>query len=201
MTEMERSRLDRGTGTAENLNHFTRKLVNWTLSDSKRPVDLQLRACGIDFAEAQRDGDIEIFELEDVRIPVAGKRLLLRMKETLRPADAIRYSEAVLGVDTDLSPQLYADLSWARGLGYAKRYVELQREDDWREANRSLEAGTVDGTHRIESAAFLALIQVMAPHDNGARARRYADIVLTEAPASTEAETMRRLLARLDGDQ
>ena len=52
-------------------------------------VDLMARACGIDFAEAQRDGDIEIFELEDVSIPVAGKRLLLRMKETLRPADAM----------------------------------------------------------------------------------------------------------------
>lgn len=52
-------------------------------------VDLMARACDIDFAEAQRDGDIEIFELEDVSIPVAGKRLLLRMKETLRPADAM----------------------------------------------------------------------------------------------------------------
>ncbi len=52
-------------------------------------VDLMARACGIDLAEAQRDGDIEIFELEDVPIPVAGKRLLLRMKKTLRPADAM----------------------------------------------------------------------------------------------------------------
>jgi hypothetical protein len=106
----------------------------------------------------------------------------------------------VLTVNADLSAELTADLSWARGMGYARRYFELKNEDDWREANRSLEEGTLGGSHRIESATYLAAIQVMGAHNNTKRARRYADIVLTEAPDSKHADTMRKLLERLDAD-
>lgn len=52
-------------------------------------VDLMASACGIDLAEAERGGDIELFEIEGVSMPVAGKRLLLRMKDTVRPSDAM----------------------------------------------------------------------------------------------------------------
>jgi len=42
-------------------------------------IDLLERACGIDFASAQDEIDVEI--------PVAGKELLIRMKDTVRPSD------------------------------------------------------------------------------------------------------------------
>ena len=61
------------------------------------------KACGIDFSEAERDGDIEILEVAGVPIPVAGKRLLLRMKDTVRPSDAMdaNYLRALLEEEAD----------------------------------------------------------------------------------------------------
>ncbi len=50
-------------------------------------VDLMLRTCGVDYAEAA-DG-IEWVELDGVRIPFASARLLLRMKQTGREKDAL----------------------------------------------------------------------------------------------------------------
>lgn len=52
-------------------------------------VDLMARACGIDFAEAERSGGIQRFEIDGVELPVADKKLLLRMKDTVRPSDAM----------------------------------------------------------------------------------------------------------------
>ena len=49
-------------------------------------VDLMARACGIDYAEAMRSG-IERIRLGDVDIPVAGKELLIRTKNTFRDSD------------------------------------------------------------------------------------------------------------------
>ena len=48
-------------------------------------VDLMGKACGISFNEA-KDG-IEWMTVEGVRIAVANKELLFRMKDTIRPAD------------------------------------------------------------------------------------------------------------------
>jgi hypothetical protein len=50
-------------------------------------VDLMASACGISFAEAMRSEN-DTFHLEDVAVPVAGKELLIRMKQTVRPSDA-----------------------------------------------------------------------------------------------------------------
>ncbi|MEE8367371.1 MAG: hypothetical protein V3S30_03560 [Thermoanaerobaculia bacterium] len=52
-------------------------------------VDLMAKACGIDFDEAERSDDIETVHVQGIPIPVAGKRLLLRMKDTVRPSDAM----------------------------------------------------------------------------------------------------------------
>ncbi|MFB3854715.1 MAG: nucleotidyl transferase AbiEii/AbiGii toxin family protein [Vicinamibacterales bacterium] len=49
-------------------------------------VDLMAKACGVDYAEASRDAVTLAFD--DVPIPVASPRTLLRTKDTLRPADA-----------------------------------------------------------------------------------------------------------------
>jgi hypothetical protein len=50
-------------------------------------VDLMLRACGIDFAEAE--AGLEFHEIDGVKIPFASVPLLLRMKETYRSKDEL----------------------------------------------------------------------------------------------------------------
>ena len=52
-------------------------------------IDLMAKACGIDFDEAERSGDFETTNIQGIPVPVAGKRLLLRMKDTVRPSDAM----------------------------------------------------------------------------------------------------------------
>ena len=49
-------------------------------------VDLMASACGITYDEALEQ-DIEERLVEDVVIPLAGKRLLIRMKDTVRDSD------------------------------------------------------------------------------------------------------------------
>lgn len=51
-------------------------------------IDLMARACGVDYAEAQRLG-IESRELHGVTIPVASRALLIRTKDTVRASDAM----------------------------------------------------------------------------------------------------------------
>ena len=50
-------------------------------------VDLLARACGIDYDAAK--ADIDTVTLDGVGIPIASKRLLIRMKDTIRPSDAV----------------------------------------------------------------------------------------------------------------
>lgn len=50
-------------------------------------VDLMAKACGIDYREAKKG--IQIVEVEGVKIPIASKELLIRMKNTIRPSDKI----------------------------------------------------------------------------------------------------------------
>jgi hypothetical protein len=50
-------------------------------------IDLMAKACGIDYAEAQ--SGIQLIEVEGVKIPVASKELLIRMKDTIRHSDKI----------------------------------------------------------------------------------------------------------------
>ena len=49
-------------------------------------VDLMASACGITYEEAIRQ-DTEERHIDDVVIPLAGKRLLIRMKDTVRDSD------------------------------------------------------------------------------------------------------------------
>ncbi len=51
-------------------------------------VDLMAAACGITYSEAAQGG-IESFNVRGVEIPVAGKELLIRMKNTIRESDAV----------------------------------------------------------------------------------------------------------------
>jgi hypothetical protein len=50
-------------------------------------VDLMQAAGGIDYGAALAGG-VEMFTIQGVEIPVAGKELLIRMKDTVRPSDA-----------------------------------------------------------------------------------------------------------------
>jgi hypothetical protein len=50
-------------------------------------VDLMRSACGIGLEQALAEG-VQEFTIEGVRIPVASKPLLIRMKDTVRPGDA-----------------------------------------------------------------------------------------------------------------
>ena len=47
-----------------------------------------VRACGIDFEQAVGEGGVEHVEIDGVRIPLATKAMLIRMKDTERPSDA-----------------------------------------------------------------------------------------------------------------
>jgi hypothetical protein len=51
-------------------------------------VDLMARACGIDFEQASREGGVETVDIEGTPVPVATMRMLIRMKDTVRPSDA-----------------------------------------------------------------------------------------------------------------
>ncbi|MBI2340153.1 MAG: hypothetical protein HYU99_07310 [Deltaproteobacteria bacterium] len=48
-------------------------------------VDLMAKACGIGYREAEKG--VEWRNISGVKIPVAGKELLIKMKDTIRPAD------------------------------------------------------------------------------------------------------------------
>lgn len=49
-------------------------------------VDLMGSACGVDYADAQRDAVVISFE--NVQVPVASPATLIRTKNTMRPSDA-----------------------------------------------------------------------------------------------------------------
>lgn len=59
-------------------------------------VDLMAKACSIDFEEAKKE--IQYLEIENVKIPIASKELLIRMKDTVRPSDKmdVEYLKAAL---------------------------------------------------------------------------------------------------------
>ncbi len=48
-------------------------------------VDLMEKACGIDYKIAEKEIDWK--EIEGIKIPLASKSLLIRMKDTVRPSD------------------------------------------------------------------------------------------------------------------
>lgn len=48
-------------------------------------VDLMKKACEINYEEASKE--IELREIEGVKIPIPKKELLIRMKDTVRPSD------------------------------------------------------------------------------------------------------------------
>lgn len=50
-------------------------------------VDLMAKACGINYEEAKTG--IQIVDVEGVKIPIASKELLIRMKDTIRYSDKI----------------------------------------------------------------------------------------------------------------
>ena len=50
-------------------------------------VDLMKKAGAVDYDDAVAAG-LDVFELEDVEIPLASKQTLIRTKDTVRPADA-----------------------------------------------------------------------------------------------------------------
>jgi predicted nucleotidyltransferase len=64
-------------------------------------VDLMARACGIEYAEAERD--VERVTVAGVVIPVASLVTLIRTKNTLRPSDIAdrHYLEELLRVERD----------------------------------------------------------------------------------------------------
>lgn len=50
-------------------------------------IDLMAKACGIGYGEAKQF--IQFMDIEGVKIPVASKELLIRMKDTIRHSDKI----------------------------------------------------------------------------------------------------------------
>jgi len=64
-------------------------------------VDLMGSACGITYDEALASG-IETPTVEGVEIPLASKPLLIRMKDTIRPHDAMDVSFLRLKIEEDM---------------------------------------------------------------------------------------------------
>ncbi len=64
-------------------------------------VDLLGRACGVTYADAERDAGM--YELDGVRIPLVSPRTLIRTKQTGRPSDAAdrEFLEGVLSERED----------------------------------------------------------------------------------------------------
>lgn len=50
-------------------------------------IDLMAKACGIDYAEASQN--IEYKVVEEVKIPIPKKEMLIKMKNTVRPSDKV----------------------------------------------------------------------------------------------------------------
>jgi transcription-repair coupling factor (superfamily II helicase) len=63
-------------------------------------VDLLASACGVTYSEAAKS-DIETFKVQDVRIPVASKEILIRMKDTIRESDALDVRFLHLRIDEE----------------------------------------------------------------------------------------------------
>jgi len=63
------------------------------------------RACGVSYEDAQRD--VESVLIEDVPIPLASKRTLIRTKDTVRPSDHAdrRFLEALLSAEAEEAGQ------------------------------------------------------------------------------------------------
>jgi len=55
--------------------------------DDEIVVDLMSKACGIDYASVVKEVEYKI--VEGVKIPVANKQLLIKMKETFRNSDKV----------------------------------------------------------------------------------------------------------------
>jgi hypothetical protein len=66
-------------------------------------VDLMAQACGVEYAEAERDA--ERLTVAGVVIPVASLATLIRTKNTVRPSDAAdrRYLEELLRAEREES--------------------------------------------------------------------------------------------------
>ena len=65
-------------------------------------VDLMASACGVTYDEAI-ERDIEERRVEDVVIPLAGKRLLIRMKDTVRDSDRMDVRFPKMRLEDDVS--------------------------------------------------------------------------------------------------
>ncbi len=68
-------------------------------------VDLMLKACGVNFEDAEKE--IEIKEIEGVPIPFASARLLLQMKQTVREKDILdrQFLEQLITAGKNRAPQ------------------------------------------------------------------------------------------------
>lgn len=62
-------------------------------------IDLMAKACGIDYEKAK--DEIDIYEVDGLEIPVASRRLLIKLKDTVRPIDKadVEFLKASLAVD------------------------------------------------------------------------------------------------------
>jgi hypothetical protein len=65
-------------------------------------VDLMATACGVDYAAALAGG-VDRLTIQGVEIPVAGKELLIRMKDTIRPSDAADVQFLRVRIEEDLA--------------------------------------------------------------------------------------------------
>lgn len=62
-------------------------------------IDLMAKACGIDYEQAK--GEIDFYEIDDLKIPVASRSLLIKLKNTVRPIDKadVEFLKASLDAD------------------------------------------------------------------------------------------------------
>ena len=112
-----------------------------------------------------------------------------------RASEAIEFADAGLAAP-GVAPDLSADLQWARGASFMRRYLELKQLEDWRAANDALEQASKAGGYRLEAATALAALQDLSALGSDERMARYARVVRSLAPGSPSDQQITALMAR-----
>lgn len=157
--------------------------------------DPALQSARDDAAAALADGDAsKALQLSRRALTISGDDAELMLLAGTAALDLKRFSDAADYADRALplaaSSELKADVRWLQGKALMGRFTELHNEDDWRQANVSLEPATSAGHHRTDAALMLVVLQDMSPRGDAARQLRFARELLVFAPDSAEANTV-----------
>jgi len=126
---------------------------------------------------------------EDAAMLLLGGSAALELK---RYSEAVEFADRGLPLATGLDQT--ANLRWLQGKALMARFHEMHDTEDWRRANVALESAVTAGSHRADATLLLVLLQDMSPLGNAERQLRFARVLLSSSPDSTEAAKLRTYL-------